>query len=262
MRKRKPLSTMVAESLAEKISSGELAPGMQLPTEAELCSSYEVSRTVIREAMARLRSDGMVVPQQGRGMFVSQTPIARNFSIPDEVLQSLPETIALLELRMSVEVECAGLCAQRRTGAEAAAIRELMETLDAQGADPSLVEIHYDYDFHLAIAKAARNAFMHGFLEYLKPLIVPRHRLGYVVAPERKESYYTRIHKEHDAIVAAIESRAAGAARRAMHKHLQNSLARVRRLAEASGVEAAGAEHKAAAKALFSGFNPGAAPNR
>ncbi|WP_189588072.1 winged helix-turn-helix domain-containing protein, partial [Mesorhizobium sp. M3A.F.Ca.ET.201.01.1.1] len=90
MTKRKPLSTLVAESLAEKIRSGQLQPGAQLPTEAELCAEYDVSRTAVREAVARLRSEGMVVPEQGRGMFVSQTPAPRNFSIPDETLRTLP----------------------------------------------------------------------------------------------------------------------------------------------------------------------------
>ncbi|TIW14652.1 MAG: FadR family transcriptional regulator, partial [Mesorhizobium sp.] len=99
----------------------------QLPTEAELCAEYDVSRTVVREAVARLRSEGMVVPQQGRGMFVSETPAPRNFSIPDEALRTLPETIALLELRLSVEVESAGLCAERRTDKEARDIRAMMD---------------------------------------------------------------------------------------------------------------------------------------
>lgn len=251
MTKRKPLSTIVAESLAEKIRSGALGPGVQLPTEAELCAEYDVSRTVVREAVARLRSDGMVVPHQGRGMFVSETPAKRGFSIPADALKTLPETVALLELRMSVEVEAAGLCAERRTDAEAAEIRGLMEQVDARHDDPSSVQIHYDYDFHLAIAKAARNEFMHGFLDYLRPMIVPRFQLGYVVAPGQKERYYERIHGEHRRIVDAIEQRDSGAARQAMRKHLSNSLKRVRALAQASGVEASDAEQKAAAAALF-----------
>ncbi|MGN6144848.1 MAG: FadR/GntR family transcriptional regulator [Mesorhizobium sp.] len=139
MTKRKPLSTVVAEGLSEKIRSGALQPGAQLPTEAELCVEYDVSRTVVREAVARLRSEGLVVPQQGRGMFVSETPAARNFSIPDEALKTLPETIALLELRLSVEVEAAGLCAERRTDAEAAEIRALMEQFDARHEDPAAI---------------------------------------------------------------------------------------------------------------------------
>ncbi|RWA60530.1 MAG: FadR family transcriptional regulator [Mesorhizobium sp.] len=255
MTKRKPLSTVVAESLSEKIRSGRLLPGAQLPTEAELCAEYDVSRTVVREAVARLRSEGMVVPQQGRGMFVSETPAPRSFSIPDEALRTLPETIALLELRLSVEVESAGLCAERRSDAEAGAIRAVMEQVDAQQADPAVVQIHYDYDFHLAIAKAARNEFIHGFLAYLRPMIVPRFQLGYVVEPELKDSYYARIHNEHKAIVDAIERQDGRAARQAMRKHLHNSLGRVRALARASGVEATDAEQKAAAASLFTEMN-------
>jgi GntR family transcriptional repressor for pyruvate dehydrogenase complex len=251
MTKRKSLSTIVAESLSERIRSGRLQPGAQLPTEAALCAEYEVSRTVVREAVARLWSEGMVIPQQGRGMFVSEAPVPRNFSIPAEALKTLPETIALLELRLSVEVEAAGLCAERRTEAEASAIRALMEQIDAQHGDLASVRIHYDYDFHLAIAKAARNEFIYGFLNYLRPIIVPRFQLGHVVAPELKDAYYARIHAEHRSIVDAIEGKDSRAAREAMRIHLCNSLERVRALALASGVETTEAEQKAAAAALF-----------
>ena len=256
MTKRKPLSTVVAESLTEKIRSGQLQPGAQLPTEAELCAEYDVSRTVVREAVARLRSEGIVVPQQGRGMFVSDTPSPRNFSIPDEALRTLPETIALLELRLGVEVESAGLCAERRTDRQAGEIRAMMDDIDARQADPSAVQIHYDYDFHLAIAKGARNEFIHGFLTYLGPMIVPRFQLGYVVEPALKDSYYARIHSEHKAIVDAIEKQDGGKARQAMRKHLQNSLGRVRALAKASGIEVTHAEQMAAAASLFTKMKP------
>jgi len=251
MTKRKPLSTVVAESLSEKIRSGRLQPGMQLPTEAELCAEYDVSRTVIREAVARLRSEGMVIPHQGRGMFVSEAPLTRNFSIPQAALKALPETVSLLELRLSVEAEAAGLCAERRTDEEAGAIRALMELVDARHEDPANVQIHYDYDFHLAIAKATRNEFIYAFLSYLRPMIVPRFQLGDVVAQEVKDSYYARIHTEHERIVRAIEKRDGRAAREAMRKHLYSSLERVRALALASGVEATDTDQKAAAASLF-----------
>ena len=78
MAKRQALSTIIAEDLSGRIRSGELQPGAQLATEAELCIRYEVSRTVVREAIARLRSEGLVIPQQGRGMFVSEAPAPRN----------------------------------------------------------------------------------------------------------------------------------------------------------------------------------------
>jgi DNA-binding FadR family transcriptional regulator len=254
---RKSLSTMVAESLSEKIDSGALEPGVQLPTEAELCAEYSVSRTVVREAIARLRSSGIVISQQGRGVFVNEAPRARNFSISPETLKTLPETISLLELRLSVEVEAAGLCAERRTDEEAVGIRTLMENVDARQDDPSMVQIHYDYDFHLAIAHATRNELIHGFLQYLKPLIYPRFQLGHIVAPEHKGSYYARIHAEHEAIVAAIEDGDATQARRAMRTHLGNSLERVRALALASGIEAA--DRTSSAATLFAGLSIAAA---
>lgn len=251
MTKRKPLSTVVADSLREKISSGALQPGIQLPTEAELGAQYDVSRTVVREAVARLRSEGLVVPHQGRGMFVNEAPVPRNFSIPDEALRTLPETIALLELRLSVEVEAAGLCAERRTEAEANNIRALMEQVDARHDDPSAIQIHYDYDFHLAIARATRNEFIYAFLAYLRPIIVPRFQLGHVVASDVKEVYYARIHSEHRAIVDAIGKQDGRAARRAMRDHLANSLERVRALALAAGIDATDVDQQAAAAALF-----------
>ncbi|MDO9418372.1 FadR/GntR family transcriptional regulator [Pararhizobium sp.] len=251
MTKRKSLSAVMADSLSEKISSGALQPGAQLPTEAELCAEYDVSRTVVREAVVRLQSEGLVVRRQGRGMFVNDVPAPRTFSIPDDALKSLPETIALLELRLSVEVEAAGLCAERRSDEEAAAIRDLMEQVDARHADPSAVQIHYDYDFHLAIAKATRNEFIHAFLSYLRPMIVPRHQLGYVVRPELKDVYYERIHSEHQAIVDAIVKRDSDGARRCMREHLHNSLERVRTLAHAAGIEMSDIEQKRAAASLF-----------
>lgn len=237
MSRRKPLSTIVADSLAAQIASGALPPGAKLPTEVELCAQHNVSRTVVREAVARLRSAGQVIPQQGRGVFVSEAPMAPGFLIPEEMLQTLPETIALLELRLSVEVEAAGLCARRRTDAEVHEIRDLMEQVDALQADPAKVQIHYDYDFHLKIATCARNELMVAFLEYLRPRIVPRFQLGHIVTAERKDLYYQRIHTEHRQIVDAIAAQKPRKAREAMRAHLVNSLERLRALASATGTE-------------------------
>jgi len=226
----------MAEDLTRKILDGSLEPGARLPTEAELCNQYEVSRTVVREAVARLRSDGLLVSYQGRGMFVTDRMPSQKFEIDEDSLSTLPETISLLELRLSVEVEAAGLCAQRRTIREAEEIRQTMERVDSRQSDPSKVEVHYDYSFHMSIAKATRNPFFLSFLEFLEPIIVPRFRLSTLVSQNLKELYYDRIHAEHEAIVSAIEQQDAEAARLAMRTHLRNSLERLRALSHASGV--------------------------
>ncbi|MBL4930163.1 FadR/GntR family transcriptional regulator [Fuscibacter oryzae] len=233
--KRKSLSTVVFERLLEQIRSGKLGPGVQLPTETELCEVHEVSRTVVREAVARLRSEGLVIPRQGKGVFVSEAPMS-SYSIPDQDLRALPQTIALLELRLAVEVEAAGLCALRRTAAEAANIRAEMERVDANHPDLSKARVHYDYDFHLAIARATRNPQILDFLTYLSGALVPRLQLGYVLTDALKVDYFDRIHQEHEAIVLAIESQDETGARRAMRRHLLNSLERLRALAFAKGL--------------------------
>lgn len=235
--KRRPLSTVVFEDLLEKIRGGLWKPGMQLPTEAELGQSYEVSRTVVREAIARLRSEGLVIPRQGKGVFVNEAPLT-SFSIPDHDLAALPQTIALLELRLGVEVEAAGLCAERRSDAEAVSIRQEMEQIDAVHPDPEKANLHYDYDFHLAIARGSRNAQILDFLTYLRGILVPRLQLGYFVAPTSKDDYYERIHAEHEAIVSAIERRDGLAARTCMRVHLSNSLERLHALARSTGKRA------------------------
>ena len=232
--KRPSLSTVVSESLLGRIRSGELAPGAQLPTESELCEVYSVSRTVVREAIARLRSEGLVIPRQGKGVFVSEAPLA-SFTVPESDLEALPQTIALLELRLGVEVESAGLCAQRRSDAEAALIRAEMERTDSTRPDPDNTRVHYDYDFHLAIARASGNAQIFDFLSYLRAQIAPRLALGFLLAPGVKDEYFDRIHGEHEAIVVAIEAQDEAAARAAMRSHLANSLERLRALARAAG---------------------------
>ncbi|WP_068306145.1 FadR/GntR family transcriptional regulator [Pararhodobacter sp. CCB-MM2] len=232
--KRKSLSTIVFESLLEQIRSGALGPGEQLPTETELCEAHSVSRTVVREALARLRSEGLVIPRQGKGVFVSEAPML-SFTIPDKDLESLPQTLALLELRLAVEVEAAGLAAQRRTEAEATTIRTEMERVDSPQSHPTEPPVHYDYDLHLAIARATHNPQIIDFLSYLRGILVPHLQLGYVVDPTVRASYFARIHTEHEAIVSAIEARDEKGAREAMRVHLNNSLGRLRALSQAKG---------------------------
>lgn len=232
--KRKSLSTVVFEGLLDQIRSGKLGPGAQLPTEADLCDSFAVSRTVVREAVARLRSEGLVIPRQGKGVFVSEAPLG-SFSIPDQDLDALPQTLALLELRLGVEVESAGLCALRCSEDEARAIRAEMERVDAAHPDPTSTRVHYDHDFHLLIARGSHNPQIIDFLSYLSQQIGPRLRLGYILLPELKDEYFDRIHGEHRAVVEAIEQRNPDLAREAMRHHLSNSLERLRALAKTSG---------------------------
>jgi GntR family transcriptional repressor for pyruvate dehydrogenase complex len=240
MARRQSLSVEVAHDLKKKIQEGKLLPGAQIRTEAELCQEYEVSRTVVREAIAHLRSEGLVTPRQGIGVFVSENQPARRFEVDWESIRTLPQTLALLELRLAIEVESAGLCASRCTKADAKNIRQWMEKTDLHYKELENTKVHYDFDFHLAIAKGTKNPHFHQALLFLKPIIAPRIELSALVKDKSKAEYERTIRGEHEAIVSAIENRNEEGARVAMRTHLVNSLERLHALADSLGVQGTG----------------------
>lgn len=229
-RRRPPFSAVVAKSLKEMIRREKLKPGDRIPTEAELCVQYGVSRTVIREAIVGLRSEGVLVARQGIGVFVAEAAAPR-FEVDWNAIRTLPKTIMLTELRMAVEVEAAGLCALRRTKAEAADIRRRMEKVDAERQDPKSTKVWYDYRFHLAIAKASNNPYIHQLLKFMAPVVMPRIKLGAIVDDASKDAYYRMIHEEHERIVVAIERSDVAAAREHMRAHILAAIGRLSALA-------------------------------
>lgn len=228
--RRPPFSVMVAEKIREMIQRDKLKPGDRIPTEAELGEMYGVSRTVVREAIISLRSEGHLIARQGIGVFVAESNVSR-FEVDWNAIRTLPKTIMLMELRMAVETEAAGLCALRRTKADAADIRRRMEKVDAEQQDPKLTNVWYDHHFHLAIAKASKNPHIYQMLKIMAPVVMPRIKLGAIVDDASKDSYYRMIHTEHERIVDAIEKRDDALARDCMRAHISAAIGRMRKLA-------------------------------
>ena len=105
------LTHEIAERIAGEILSGELSPGARLPTEQEMVAAMGVSRTVVREAIAALRAEGLVTTRQGAGAFVAEDAGRRPFRLALGGLPSVAEALDIMELRQSVEVEAAALAA-------------------------------------------------------------------------------------------------------------------------------------------------------
>ena len=227
--KRPTFSAVVAGKLKEMIERRKLKPGDRIPTEAELCDMYGMSRTVIREAIMSLRSEGLLVARQGIGVFVAETNIQR-FEVDWNAIRTLPKTIMLMELRMAVETEAAGLCALRRTKADAIDIRRRMEKIDAERNEPKAINVWYDHQFHLAIARASKNPHIYQLLKMMAPVVMPRIKLGAIVDDSSKDSYYRMIHTEHERIVIAIEKQNESQARESMRNHIAAAIERMRRL--------------------------------
>lgn len=222
----------VIERIGAEISSGRIPPGERLPTEFKLMAAMGVSRTVVREALAALKADGLIVIRQGAGAFVARDGARVPFRIDADGLSSIGDVVKLMELRLAVEIEAAGLAAERASRADLCTIERsvaAMDTIIAAGGSA----VAEDFAFHQAIAAATGNSNFKDFLSFLGRHVIPRQsvRLG-LSSNVSQESYLKRIQLEHRDIHAAIAAHDPKRARNAMRLHLSKSLKRYRQVAE------------------------------
>src|SRR5437588_8070180 len=171
------LSRALYEQLAAEIKSGRLAPGARLPTEEALTRAARVSRTVVREAVAALRAEGLVITRQGVGAFVSPEPQRAPFRIDPERMQSLDDILNVMELRLGVEIESAGLAAGRASRAQVRAIAAALDAIDRAAAGGKTA-VDEDLALHRAIAEATGNAELPRFLQFIGRHLIPRRTLS------------------------------------------------------------------------------------
>jgi Transcriptional regulators len=215
-------SQQLVTDLLEMIQEGVVRPGTRLPTEAELTERFGVSRTVVREAIAQLRSDGIVRSSQGRGTFVLATPSERRLALASVDPGDLVGTLELLEFRTALEVEAAGLAARRRTGQQLTAIEQALRAFGASRETPAAA-VDADFAFHLLIARASGNPHFPALLDSLgtSALAIPKARL------QGGSSAFEHALDEHAAVLAAISAGDQLAATAAMRAHLTNSASRL-----------------------------------
>jgi GntR family transcriptional regulator, transcriptional repressor for pyruvate dehydrogenase complex len=225
------LAERVVDRLKAEYLSGALQPGDRLPTEQALGRMLGVSRTVVREAIAALKADGLVETRQGRGASVAGDPHRQPFRVDAAALSSIEMVVRLMELRMAVEVEAAAAAAANRTPAQLAEIERALARIEA-AVERGDAAVDEDFDFHLKIALATGNPYFAEFLRFLGRLIIPRQsvRVG-LDEGEARRRYLRRVQREHRRIVERIAAGSPQGARAAMRRHLSNSRQRYRRLA-------------------------------
>jgi GntR family transcriptional regulator, transcriptional repressor for pyruvate dehydrogenase complex len=228
---RKPsLTDRVSDLLRQRLTGGEFAVGDRLPKEQALCDTYSVSRTVIREALARLKADGLVEARHGVGFFATEPVLPKvqtdfmtgNFDRTSSILEAL-------ELRRGVEVEAAGLAARRRSPAQESRIIEAYQRLKAALEEDASIATDADLDLHRAIAEATNNPFIPEFLD----LVVERTKSRTIMAGHggdeaRRLNQTENLLDEHRYIVEAICKQDSEKARDAMRAHLEHSETRFR----------------------------------
>ncbi len=230
-RARRPrgLVMEIVDKLGDSIRGGQLQPGDKLPTEAEIMVRFDVSRTVVREALSRLQASGLVETRHGIGTFISPRDPGGNFRISAQDFATVADVIAVLELRIGLETEAAGLAAQRRTDANLDAMETALRAFQTSIAQDSDA-VPSDFQFHMEVASATGNRHFSELMNYLGAMIIPRTRVNTPRhAPEGRLNYLQRVNSEHDSILVAIRNRDAEAARAAMRTHLSNSRERLRK---------------------------------
>lgn len=219
------LSDRLAGRLIEQIDLGALKPGDRLPTEAQLCLTHGVSRSVVREAVHQLKSRGLLRSRQGSGVFVALPAPQQPLAFDPAVLRSMDSVIQVIELRRVLEGEIAALAAERVTRIQLAGLRRALaaiEAAQAAGGDG----VSEDLAFHRAIGQATGNPQFTRLLTFLEQYLGEAMRVIKGHEAQRAD-FMAQVHAEHHAIFDAVAARDAAAAREAALAHLRHGEARL-----------------------------------
>ncbi|MCW8355660.1 MAG: FadR/GntR family transcriptional regulator [Marinomonas sp.] len=222
------LPQQIAIRLRDKIAKEKLVPGDKLPTEPDLIKEMGVSRTVLREAIATLKAEGLVEAKQGVGVFVSSPKTETMASLAQGEV-TLTVIIETLEIRIALEVESIALAISRSSIAQEAEIYRCFDLLERQLKNNKSAE-QEDYDFHLAIANASNNQHFIDLLSILAKRTIPRTRLHDAANLTQQPGLEEILVEEHKAIIDAYAKKDIEAAKKAMRTHLINGLGRYRGL--------------------------------
>jgi GntR family transcriptional regulator, transcriptional repressor for pyruvate dehydrogenase complex len=217
------LSDIVYAKIAGQIRSGEYPVDSRLPTENELAEWLGVSRPIVREALARLRNEGVVVSRRGSGTYVQQVHGgSENEHTP---LTSIADMRRCLEYRISLEGEAAWHAA-RGSEDDRAALHEAIAQLDRDQTQ-QVLQVESDFGFHLSVAIATGNRFFADTLSLLRNSIVTAMAITPNFVRAQSDQRLARIFDEHRAVYDAICANDAEAARNAMRNHLTKAMTRV-----------------------------------
>ncbi len=214
------LSDQLAALIEAQIDRGALAPGDRLPAEQALARQHGVSRTVVREAVHQLKSQGLVRSRQGSGVFVTEPPAHRALAFDPKLLESMDAVVQMVELRRVMEGEMAALAAQRATRAQVAAIRRALAAIDEATARGEL-GVEEDLAFHRSVGEATGNPQFVRLLAILEAYV--RDAMTVTKGHESKRAdFMAQVRREHRAILTAIADGNPKAARAAAIEHHLN----------------------------------------
>ena len=213
--KRSRIYEHIVEQIHALIREGRWAPGDQIPPERELAERFRVSRTSVREALRALEMQGVIDSRQGGGTFVRIAD--KETLVPPlaaAILRGRRELAEVLEVRELIEPGIARLAAVRATAAHVAELEMLLDKQrECIAEDRSFVE--EDTAFHYTLARAADNHILLRLHNVILDLL-RESRQSYLHVPDRPQMSL----RGHEAILAAVHNRDAGAAYAASLAHI------------------------------------------
>jgi len=216
------LSQRIERTLENAIREKKLPVGSKLPTEHEMCASFGVSRTALREALRRLSARGLITIQKGSGMFVSELNIEDAIKTLDlyyDLKFDKDLLSQIIEVRYIFEPEIARLAAMNRTPKELGELTRNIEEFEQCDPDNTQMEADLDNRFHLTITMATMNPIVQITMEPIYSLL-PRMR-NYIYGNIEGERKHTLM--SHRLILDAIEGQDGERARQLMKDHLHRT---------------------------------------
>jgi GntR family transcriptional repressor for pyruvate dehydrogenase complex len=210
----------VVERLRAIIDDGRLQSGDRLPTESELGRQLGVSRTVLREAVGRLESLGLVTVQRGRGMFVGdQGSVSQCARLVRSALAvSSKELVQFTEFRSAIECYAARRAAESANDADVTELLRLSKDIDNESKSDEAA-MRADFEFHRRLMAITGNELMRSVLEVIQEFVFAS-MLRTTPKPRDREASRRR----HRLIVEAVRARDPDAAEKAVSAHMEHTL--------------------------------------
>ncbi len=192
------LSQKIERKVEEAIRNKKLIPGMRLPSEKELCESFAVSRTALREALRRLSARGLISIKKGSGMFVSELKIEdaiESLNLFYDMKFDSKLIRQIIEVRRIFEPEISKLAAQNRNEDDLKILGENLQDLEACDSDNTQLEVDIINRFHMNLSKATANPIVIITMEPVYSLL-PRMRNMIYANIDGEKEYTLRLQKE------------------------------------------------------------------
>lgn len=224
-RKSSGLADRIYSDILNSIMEGEFKEGDRLLTEHALAERFATSRPTVREALARLRADGIIVTRRGSGTIVGRRPDpdVRRFA----PLETLSDIRRCYEFRIVMESGAAEFAAIKAEEDDIRAIQDAWDQLERVVASQQGIGAEDDFAFHLAVARASKNHFFITMLSSIEGQVAFSMNLSRNLSIVKTLERQRIVQREHLDVLEAIRARDPERAGKAMKAHLENALDRM-----------------------------------